>query len=85
MRRDDFDFGVAREEWERLHGRAAELIAGWLPTLPASAWRYAQAAVYRHLHNTGSGPYAADAITSAFAKVGNALGQPIEKLQEAAE
>jgi N-methylhydantoinase B len=52
-----YDFGPARMEWERIHGLAAGLIADWLPLLPTSVRRYAQARVYQHLHETGPGPY----------------------------
>src|SRR5437763_732754 len=38
-----FDFGLARTEWERVHGLAAERIAAWLPSLPVAVRRYAQA------------------------------------------
>jgi N-methylhydantoinase B len=84
-RNSAFDFGPARERWERNHGLAAEQIAAWLPNLPAGVRRYAQAEVYRRLHAIGDGPYAADAITATFAAVGDALRCPVEKLQEAAE
>jgi N-methylhydantoinase B len=85
LRDRDFDFGAAREEWEYAHGVAAERIAEWLPSLPAGVRRYAQAEIYRQLHMGGAGPYTADAIAAATARVGGALGQPREKLQEAAE
>ncbi len=81
----DFDFGAAREEWERTHGEAAQRIAAWLPTLPAGVRRYAQAEAYRHLHASGGGPYRSAAIAAATAKVGEALGRPAERLAQAAE
>ncbi|MGC1885213.1 MAG: hydantoinase B/oxoprolinase family protein [Stellaceae bacterium] len=81
----DFDFGAAREEWERVHGLAAERIAEWLPSLPAGVRRYAQAEIYRRLHITGAGPFGTDSIAAAIAEVGDALGQPVETLQPAAE
>jgi hypothetical protein len=85
LHEDIFDLGPAREEWERLHGVAAERIAAWLPSLPAGVRRYAQVEIYRHLHMTGRGPYGPEAISTALAKVRAALGQPFDKLQEAAE
>jgi N-methylhydantoinase B len=84
-RKRAFDFGPAREDWERNHGLAAEQIAEWLPNLPAGVRRYAQAEVYRQLHNTGSGPYGSDAVTAAIAMVSDALGHPIQTLRQAAE
>jgi N-methylhydantoinase B len=80
-----FDFGPARTEWERVHGAAAERIAAWLPSLPVAVRRYAQAEAYRHLHDTGQGPYRADAIATALASVDMALGQQTAALKEAAE
>jgi hypothetical protein len=47
--------------------------------------RYAQAEAYRHLHNTGPGPYRTDAIAAALAGVDAALGQQNAALKEAAE
>jgi N-methylhydantoinase B len=82
--RDGFDFGPARSEWEKIHGEAAERIAAWLPDLPVAVRRYAQGEAYRHLHQTGPGPYSTDAITTALAAIGAALGQPAP-LREAAE
>ncbi len=81
-----FDFGPARSEWERLHGEAAERIAAWLPSLPVAVRRYAQAEAYRHLHDTGPGPYREDAIEAALGSVDMALGQhQTAALKEAAE
>jgi N-methylhydantoinase B len=80
-----FDFGPARTEWERVHGEAAERIEAWLPSLPAAVRRYAQAEAYRRLHEAGPGPYRADAITAALAKVDAALGRPAAALQQAAQ
>ena len=82
---DGFDFGPARGEWERAHGVAAERIAAWLPTLPVAVRRYAQAEAYRHLHETGPGPYRDGAIAAALAAVGAALGQPTADIRVAAE
>jgi N-methylhydantoinase B len=70
-----YDFGPGRTEWERVHGRAANLIAEWLPRLPAGVRRYAQAQVYRHLHATGSGPYDTPIIETALSKVATQLNQ----------
>jgi N-methylhydantoinase B len=81
----DFDFGPARSEWERVHGEAAERIAAWLPTLPVAVRRYAQAEAYRHLHDSGPGPYRADAVRAALSGVEAALGRPAPALQEAAQ
>ncbi len=81
-----FDFGLARTEWERVHGLAAERIAAWLPGLPVAVRRYAQADVYRRLHETGPGPYKADAVAVALTEVGAALGaQTSAALQHAAQ
>ena len=68
-----FDYGAARTAWERTHGAAAERIAAWLPRLPAGVRRYAQAAVYRRLHEGGAGPYGEEAIAAAIAAVEAAL------------
>jgi hypothetical protein len=80
-----FDFGPARSEWERVHGLAAERIAAWLPSLPVAVRRYAQADVYRLLHESGPGPYTADTVAVALAAVGAALGQQSAALQHAAQ
>jgi N-methylhydantoinase B len=82
---DGFDFGPARSEWERAHGIAAERIAAWLPSLPVAVRRYAQAEAYRQLHETGPGPYRAEAIAAALTAVDTALGQPATALPQAAE
>ena len=82
---DGFDFGIARTAWERIHGAAAERIGAFLPSLPAAVRRYAQGEIYRHLHETGPGPYQGEAIDTALAAVGAALGQPREPLKAAAE
>jgi hypothetical protein len=84
-RSDAFDFGPAREKWEHIHSQAAERIAEWHPTLPPSVRRYAQTEFYRRLHMTGAGPYGAGQITVALSAVGDALGQPVESLAQAAE
>jgi N-methylhydantoinase B len=68
-----FDFGVARTEWERLHGAAAERIATWLPNLAAAVRRYAQSQVYHLLHTAGAGPYGEAAIEAAIAQVERTL------------
>jgi hypothetical protein len=47
--------------------------------------RHAQAAAYRHLHETGPGPYRADAVAAALAAVGTTLGHPASALQQAAQ
>ena len=65
----DYDFGPGRTEWERLHATAAELVATWLPTLPAGVRRHAQAQVYRDLHQSGPGPYAATRVSRALKDV----------------
>ena len=80
-----FDFGPARSEWERVHGIAAERIATWLPTLPVAVRRYAQAEAYRHLHDTGPGPYRDGTIAAALAAVDAALGHEPASLRAAAE
>ena len=84
-RNTGFDFGPARTAWERVHGEAAERIAAWLPSLPVAVRRYAQAEAYGHLHDTGPGPYRAEAVSAAFAAVETALGHPAPALQEAAQ
>jgi N-methylhydantoinase B len=58
----DYDFGPGRTAWESRHATAAELIASWMPTLPAGVRRYAQARVYQMLHEGGVGPYLADEV-----------------------
>ena len=69
-----------------LPGLAAERIADWLPGLPVAVRRYAQADVYRLLHETGPGPYKADAVAAALSEVGAALGaQTSAALQHAAQ
>jgi N-methylhydantoinase B len=65
----DYDFGPGRTEWERLHATAAELIAAWLPTLPAGVRRHAQGQVYRALHQSGSGPYDATRVSQTLKDV----------------
>jgi N-methylhydantoinase B len=80
-----FDFGPARTEWERVHGIAAERIAAWLPGLPAAVRRYAQAELYRRLHESGPGPYRADSVDAALTAIGAALGHQNSTLQQAAQ
>jgi hypothetical protein len=82
---DAFDFGSARDKWERVHGAAAERIGAFLPTLPVAVRRYAQAEIYRRLHETGPGPYQGEAIEAALGAVAAALGQQAETLKAAAE
>jgi N-methylhydantoinase B len=82
---DGFDFGAARRDWEQTHGAAAERIGGFLPSLPVAVRRYAQAEIYRRLHETGPGPYHGEAVEAALAAVGAALGQRTETLKAAAE
>jgi len=65
--------------------RAAERIGAFLPSLPAAVRRYAQSEIYRHLHETGPGPYQGGAIDTALAAVGAALGEPAAPLKAAAE
>jgi N-methylhydantoinase B len=64
-----YDFGPGRSEWERVHGVAAGLIADWLPAMPPGLRRYAQAQVYRRLHETDPGPYDAPAVERVVADV----------------
>lgn len=45
----------------------------------------AQAEAYRHLHQSGAGPYRTEAIAAALAAVEAALGQPAPVLQQAAQ
>ncbi len=66
---EDFDFGQARGEWERVHGLAADRIAAWLPSLPVGVRRYAQAHAYQRLHAGGSGPYEADSIAMVLGTI----------------
>ncbi len=69
-----FDFGQVRDEWERVHGLAAERIAEWLPSLPVGVRRYAQAHAYRRLQGNGPGPYRIDAINMVLDALGEELG-----------
>jgi hypothetical protein len=69
-----YDFGPGRSAWECVHGTAAELIADWLPSLPLGVQRYAQARVYRQLHASGPGPYAAPLVNDILARLAAALG-----------
>ena len=64
-----YDFGPARTDWERIHGTAAELIADWLPSLPAGVRRYAQGRVYGHLHEMGPGPYDAPEVRAVLQRL----------------
>jgi N-methylhydantoinase B len=80
-----FDFGTARREWERRHGRAAEAIAAFLPSLPAGVRRHAQSEFYRHLHRAGPGPYDDETIAAALAALAAAFGRPAAALAVAAE
>jgi hypothetical protein len=68
-----YDFGPGRGEWERVHRVAAELIADWLPGLPLGVQRYAQARVYRELHEGGPGPYDAPLVIEVLAGIAGAL------------
>jgi N-methylhydantoinase B len=70
-----FDFGEGRTAWEATHGVAAEQIALWLPTLAEGVRRYAQAAVYRRLRDTGAGPYDRDAVQQALQAVAAVMPQ----------
>ena len=78
-----YDFGPARTEWERIHGAAAPLIAEWLPSLPVGVRRYAQAQLYRMLHESGAGPYAAPLVRRMIASLAAKLG--VAAYKEAAE
>ncbi len=69
-----YDFGPGRHAWECIHGTAAELIADWLPGLPAGVRRYAQGRVYRHLHEVGPGPYDAAAVRPELQRLEMELG-----------
>lgn len=69
-----YDFGPGRTTWEARHATAAELIADWLPTLPAGVRRYAQAQVYRRLHDAGPGPYGAEAVRPILQHLSAELG-----------
>ncbi|HET6240206.1 MAG TPA: hydantoinase B/oxoprolinase family protein [Acetobacteraceae bacterium] len=71
-----YDFGPGRTEWERIHGAAAELIAAWMPSLPAGVRRYAQARVYRYLHEAGPGPYDAVAVQPVLQRLETELSSP---------
>ena len=68
-----YDFGPGRSAWERVHRVAAELIADWLPSLPLGVQRYAQARVYRQLHEGGPGPYDAATVNEVLARLAGAL------------
>ena len=67
---EDFDFGQARGEWERVHGLAADRIAAWLSSLPVGVRRYAQAHAYQALHASGPGPYGDDEISGVLGLLG---------------
>jgi N-methylhydantoinase B len=69
-----YDFGPGRTEWERVHATAACLIADWLPCLPLGVRRYAQARVYRHLHESGPGPYDAPLVNDILTGLAVELG-----------
>jgi len=71
-----YDFGPARSEWERIHGTAAELIADWLPTLPAGVRRHAQGRVYRQLHEMGPGPYDVPDVQAVLQRLAAELNRP---------
>jgi N-methylhydantoinase B len=73
----DFDFGQARDEWERVHGLAAEHIAAWLPSLPVGVRRYAQAQAYQRLHARGPGPYGNDEIAGILDALHTELCGPV--------
>jgi N-methylhydantoinase B len=64
-----YDYGPGRTEWERVHGLAAGLVADWLTGLALGVRRYAQAQVYRHLHESGPGPYDAPSVQAILSKV----------------
>jgi N-methylhydantoinase B len=70
-----YDFGPGRTEWERVHSVAAGLIADWLPGLAAGVRRYAQAQIYRHLHESGPGPYDAPTVQTSMSQVAAELSQ----------
>jgi len=53
--------------------------------LPVAVRRYAQAEAYRQLHETGPGPYRAEAIAAALATVDATLGHEPASLRAAAE
>ena len=67
---EDFDFGQARGEWERVHGLAADRIAAWLPSLPVGVRRYAQVHAYQALHASGPGPYGDNEISAVLDSLG---------------
>ena len=67
-----------RSEWERGHGLAAGLIADWLPLLPAGVQRYAQGRAYRHLHESGPGPYDAASVRRILSQLTEQLA-PAQK------
>jgi hypothetical protein len=68
-----FDFGEAREAWERVHGVAAECIAAWLPSLPLGVRRHAQAQAYLRLHAGGAGPYDSAEVAAVLDRLGAEL------------
>lgn len=69
-----YDFGPGRSKWERVHALAADLIADWLPEIPTGMRRYAQAQAYRHLHETGPGPYDEAAVLHVLSSLAAQLG-----------
>ena len=73
----DFDFGQARDEWERVHGLAAEHIAAWLGSLPVGVRRYAQAHAYQRLRAKGPGPYGSDEVAEILDALHTELCGPV--------
>jgi len=71
--REGYDFGPGRSAWERVHATAAAILADWLPSLPAGLRRYAQARLYRALHDSGPGPYSEADTRAAIQLLDRAL------------
>jgi N-methylhydantoinase B len=72
--REGYDFGPGRSAWECVHATAAAILADWLPSLPAGLRRYAQARLYRALHDSGPGPYSEAETRSAIQILARELG-----------
>jgi N-methylhydantoinase B len=71
--RPGFDFGPGRTAWHERYGAAMQCVTDWLPNLPEGVRRYAQAEVYRQLHDAPPGPVDAAVAERAIAAVAATL------------